>query len=414
MEIFYSAGEPSGDVHAANLIRSLRAANPNVRAVGYGGPKMREAGCRLHAELTQLAVMWFLRVLLNIHKFVGLYWRADRYFAEHRPDAVVLIDYPGFNWWIAKAAQRNRIPVFYYSPPQVWAWGRWRVEKMRTLVDHVLSGLPFEQKWLAQRGCQVTYVGHPFFDEVRSHAMDQAFVAAERAKPGPLVTILPGSRNQELEKNLRFMLAAAARIKQAVPGVRFAAACFKPEHADMVRAEAQARDLPIEVHHGRTPELIAAAHSCLAVSGSVSLELLYHGKPTVVVYWVDRLAFHVQDIFFRKCKYITLVNLLAEDDTLAQDRSFARPPDELLYPEYLTWRDPSADLARHIVRWLNDPAAHAARIAELAALRDRVGQPGAAEKAARIILSTIDPRSTTLRGPHHRVPAASSSRRARH
>ncbi len=141
LTIFFSVGEPSGDLHGANLIRQLRQRCPGIEVVGYGGPKMAEAGCRLHADLTALAVMWFARVLINLHKFWGLVSRADRYFRHHRPDAVVLIDYPGMNWWIARRAKVHGIPVFYYTPPQIWAWARWRVKKMRRLVDHVLCSL---------------------------------------------------------------------------------------------------------------------------------------------------------------------------------------------------------------------------------------------------------------------------------
>ena len=128
---------------------------------------MAAAGCRLHADLTALAVMWFARAIANLHLFWGLVSRADRWFRHHRPDAVVLVDYPGFNWWIARRAKVHGIPVFYYMPPQIWAWATWRAGKMRRLVDHVLCGLPFEEPWLKERGCNATLVGHPFFDEVR-------------------------------------------------------------------------------------------------------------------------------------------------------------------------------------------------------------------------------------------------------
>jgi len=129
--IFLSVGEPSGDLHGANLIRSIRGINPNVQFVGYGGPKMAAAGCGLHFDLTKLAVMWVLKVIANIHQFVGLLIQADRYFKAERPDAVVLIDYPGFNWWIARRAKAHKIPVIYYGTPQLWAWAPWRVAKMR-------------------------------------------------------------------------------------------------------------------------------------------------------------------------------------------------------------------------------------------------------------------------------------------
>ena len=185
LTIFFSAGEPSGDLHGANLIRQLQARCPGLQAVGYGGPKMAEAGCQLHADLTALAVMWFARVLVNLHKFWGLVSRADRYFRHHRPDAVVLIDYPGFNWWIARRAKVHGIPVFYYTPPQIWAWARWRVKKMRRLVDHVLCSLPFEEAWLRRHGCNATFVGHPFFDEVRRYAVRRAVHRRASRPAGP-------------------------------------------------------------------------------------------------------------------------------------------------------------------------------------------------------------------------------------
>ena len=134
MKIFFSVGEPSGDLHGANLIRQLRHQRGDVKAVGYGGPRMAEAGCGLHEDLTLLAVMGFLRVLVNLHRFLSLVSRADRYFRHHRPDAVVLIDYPGFNWWIARRAKRHGIPVFYYGTPQLWAWGGWRIGKIHQLA----------------------------------------------------------------------------------------------------------------------------------------------------------------------------------------------------------------------------------------------------------------------------------------
>ena len=217
LTIFFSVGEPSGDLHGANLIRQLQARRPGLKAVGYGGPKMAEAGCQLHADLTALAVMWFARVLVNLHKFWDLGSRADRYFRHHRPDAVVLIDYPGFNWWIARRAKAHGIPVFYYTPPQIWAWARWRVKKMRRLVDHVLCSLPFEEAWLREHGCQATFVGHPFFDEVRRYAYDEQFLAEHQNRPGPLVAILPGSRTQEVTHNLGWFLKAAALVRQQCP-----------------------------------------------------------------------------------------------------------------------------------------------------------------------------------------------------
>ena len=145
--IFFSVGEPSGDVHGGNLIRELRLRRPETRCVGLGGPRMREAGCELQFELTTLAVMGLLKVLPLIHKFWSIYRDVGRYLDREHVDAVVLIDFPGFNWWVAKSAKARGIPVYYYGAPQMWAWAPWRIKKMKRLVDVALCKLPFETKW---------------------------------------------------------------------------------------------------------------------------------------------------------------------------------------------------------------------------------------------------------------------------
>jgi len=396
MTIFFSAGEPSGDLHAANLIRQLRRMRPEVICVGYGGPEMASAGCRLHADLTALAVMWLLRVLLNIHKFLNLVSQADRYFRHQRPDAVVLVDYPGFNWWIARRAKAHGIPVFYYCPPQIWAWATWRIKKMRQCVDHILCALPFEETWFREQGCRATFVGHPFFDEVRRQQFDETFLATQQKKPGRLVTILPGSRTQEVEHNLGFFLKAAALVHARIPNVRFAIAAFKPHQAQLARDMARKASLPVEVYLRKTPELIHLAECTMACSGSVSLELLYHKKPTVVLYWISPLAYRVQE-FFRRVKYITLVNLLTAKQLFPADTTPYDPSDldadRVLFPEYLTCDDKSLAIAGHLVRWLADDRAREELVAELAKLKARVGHGGASQTAAELILREAADRS---------------------
>jgi lipid-A-disaccharide synthase len=403
LTIFFSAGEPSGDLHGANLIRRLRERCGAFEAVGYGGPQMAQAGCRLHADLTALAVMWFLRVLLNLHKFWGLVSRANRYFRDEKPDAVVLIDYPGFNWWIARKAKKHGIPVFYYAPPQIWAWARWRVKKMRRLVDHVLCSLPFEETWFREHGCNATFVGHPFFDEVNRLELDEEFIERLRGQPGPLVVILPGSRTQEVQANLTWFLEAAASVRREVPDVRLAIAAFKPHQAEIARRQVAASGLPIEIHVGKTPELMRLADCAMAVSGSVSLELLYHTKPTVILYWISRAAYFVQG-FFRKVKYITLVNLLTTDELYPKDLTPFDPSqedaDRVLFPEYLTCEDKSAQIAAHVIEWLTDAAKRDARVAELARLKAEVGHGGASARAAEHILNVLRGGPKVIPRPH--------------
>jgi lipid-A-disaccharide synthase len=235
MKIFFSVGEPSRDLHGANLIRELQKRRPDCESVGYGGPRMAAVGCALHEDLTKLAVMWLLHALLNIHKFWTLVSQADRYFRHHRPDAVVLIDYPGFNWWIARRAKAHGIPVFYYGVPQLWAWAGWRIKKMRRFVDYVLCKLPFEEAWYRERGCNATFVGHPYFDQLRAEKLDTKFIGQLQSGDGPLVAILPGSRTQEVKSNLGYFLKAARVVRERVPNARFAIASFKASQAEMAR-----------------------------------------------------------------------------------------------------------------------------------------------------------------------------------
>jgi len=419
MKIFFSAGEPSGDVHGANLIRQLRRLRPDVQCVGYGGPEMAAAGCTLHADLTALAVMWFLRVLLNIHKFLGLASRADRYFRHHRPDAVVLIDYPGFNWWIARRAKAHGIPVLYYCPPQIWAWGSWRIKKMRRSVDHILCALPFEETWFRQQGCRATFVGHPFFDEVRRQQFDEEFLKTMRAKPGRLITILPGSRTQEVQHNLKWFLQAAVLVQARFPKVRFAVAAFKPHQAQMAEQLIRQNNVAAEVYVRKTPELIHLAECCMACSGSVSLELLYHKKPTVVLYWISPIAYRVQKVF-RRVKYITLVNLLTAKELFPADTTPYSPNDpdahRVLFPEYLTYEDKTFQIAAHIIGWLAKDEQREELVAQLAELKAKVGHGGASQTAAQLILAEVASHIRTAPPKPHFTPGmtvASSGRAER-
>jgi lipid-A-disaccharide synthase len=377
MRLFLSAGEPSGDLHAANLIRALRQLDPGIECVGFGGDRMEEAGGRLLYPLCRLAVMWFLRVLTNAVTFLRLLSQADRFFRDQRPDALILIDYPGFNFQLARLAHARGIPVFWFVPPQLWAWAGWRVHKMRRWVDHLLCSLPFEEPWYRSRGVAAQYLGHPYFDELGSQTLDDDFLTEQRRLPGPIVGLLPGSRNQEIERNLASMIDAAARVHAARPDVRFLVACLHPAHRRRVEAYLRQRPdgarLPVAVCAGRTPEIIHLAHSCVAVSGSVGLELLARGKPTVVLYKIGRLDLFVGNLF-KTCRYISLVNLLA---------------DRELFPEYLTCRNEAAGIAGHVLGWLDDATAYERRRAELAELRQRVGRPGACARAAAYILTTL-------------------------
>jgi lipid-A-disaccharide synthase len=393
MRIFISAGEPSGDLHAANLIRALRKWFPDAEYEGFGGDKMTEAGATLHYALANLAVMWFLNVFLNLLTFIQLIFKADRHFRDCRPSAVVLVDYPGLNWWIARRAKARGIPVFYFVPPQIWAWAGWRVDKVRRDVDLVLCSLPFEPAWYHARGVSnAVYIGHPYFDELAGRSLDGEFLQSQRQVPGSLVAILPGSRTQEITRNLPGMIRSARTLAGKCADVRFAVACLHDRHkmlaegiiAKSVEQEGPMPGLRFEVHAGRTAELIRLGHVAWAVSGSVGLELMAETLPSVVIYKVNRFDLWIARHFI-KSKYISLVNLLAGCE---------------LFPEYLTWQDVSDELARWAFTWLRDEAARRERVHALENLKHQVAEPGACSRAAERI-------ADWLNNAHHSTPPRS-------
>ena len=400
MRIFFSVGEPSGDLHGANLIRRLKS-QTEVECVGFGGPKMAAAGCELKFELTSMAVMFIAEVLKNIRLFFRLIGDADKYFAENKVDAVVLIDYPGFNWWIARKAKKHGIPVFYYGVPQMWAWAAWRVRKIRKFVDHVLCKLPFEVQWFKERGCQATFVGHPYFDQLENQTYDGDFLGEFTNDDRPLLTLLPGSRNQEVTSVLPILLDTAKIVKQAVPNCRIVVASYNQPQRAVADAMLAERDVDVETMVGRTPELMKTAQVCIACSGSVSMELLYYRKPTIIVFKVKRWVMWAQAILL-KAKFITLVNLMATNDikkkTWGPYDPDAKDAEEVVMPEYLTTGNPSAKVAARAIRWLSDEGLRAAKVAELDVLASRFAISGATDQAADYLLQQLGVATITLSG----------------
>ena len=404
MKIFFSAGEPSGDIHAAALIETIKKREPRAEFVGLGGPKMEQAGCRLIADMTQLAVMWVWQVIKRYFQFRKLIDNAKHVMIFEQVEVVVLVDYPGFNWHIAKAAQELEIPVIYFMPPQVWAWAQHRVKKMHRLVDLVLASLPFEYQWFKKHGCETAYIGHPFFEEIRKKQSDPDFLEKFYTSYGnaPIVTILAGSRNQEVHGNINDLLSTIERAWYELPNIQPVFAAFSEEHAAVIQKYLAARKMTIPVFVGRTTELIRAADCCLAVSGSVSLELLACNKPSVICYRVGWFPLFISR-FFRRTRYITLVNLLAAwqrkgQSIFFEDRVFPIPKEPstadrnvMLFPEFLSSADRSAEMAAWLVYWLSSPtllAAHKQRLDALLRAVDTVESP--LELAAEAVLSVMD------------------------
>jgi lipid-A-disaccharide synthase len=421
MHVFISVGEPSGDLHASKLIAELRRHRPELQISGFGGPLMEQQGFENLFRLTDLAVMGILLVLPLLGKFLRLLWQARRYLRTERPDLVVLVDCPGFNWWIARFARGAGIPVVYYLPPQLWAWGSWRIRRVRKYVDRVLACLPFEFDWYRARGVHATYVGHPFFDDVASRPLDHNFLdrfdrAVDRGSTGedrgvrisnlksqisnpPVVAILPGSRNAELDLNFDLQLEIIARLHHQNPGLRFLVACYKDSQQQTCERHWRAfaerqwpndatsnavngppsavyRSPSIEFHVGKTSEIIEVANVCLMVSGSVSLEVLARGTPAVVQFHISRVDRLIGRLVLT-CDYISLPNLIAGRE---------------VFPEFLISGDVEPalrEITATLNGWLTDPRAHREKVAELDQLRRHVCVAGATQRAAEAVLECL-------------------------
>ena len=377
MKIFFSAGDPSGDQHAAHMISELQRRRTDIECIGFGGTHMQAVGCRVDFQLTDLAVMGVLKVLPMLLRFVAAYRQSKRIMDADKPDAVMLVNFPGFNWWIARAAKKRGIPVFFYLPPQLWAWGPWRIKRVRQLVDHVMSPLQFETDWYRSRGIDCHFVGHPFFDQIHEHPLDQEFVSQWSSQDSDVrnVAILPGSRTGEVVHNWHVQLNVMREVYVQNPSVRFLVASYKQEQLDVCRAQLAARNIELPIHFfvGKTAEVIDLADCSLMVSGSVSLELLARRTPAVVLYGLGEIEKALRG-FFQTCEYISLPNLIA---------------DRQLMPEFVFGRDTTrvGEIAGILSTWLQDESARQAQIDEMETLCRDVVKTGATERAVNYVLS---------------------------
>ncbi|MDA8746357.1 lipid-A-disaccharide synthase [Rubripirellula amarantea] len=386
--VFFSVGEPSGDQHAAKLIERLCRLDHSIGVRGFGGPAMKSAGCQVDVDLTEHAVVGLLEVLPKLRQFFRFADQAEEIFKSGNVDAVMLVDFPGFNWHIAKRAKRYGIPVHYYCPPQLWAWAPWRIRKMRRTVDHVLSVLPFEHEYFQSRGVKSTFVGHPFFDAVAHTKLDSQLLASlhhRRDQGQSLVAVLPGSRTHEVERNWPLMLQAIRRLHADYPAARFLVASYRDRQCLWCRDQMTPSDasLPIDFFVGKTSEVIEAADCAMMVSGSVSLELMARRTPAAVIYRVGRFL-HAVGRHLIQVDSLTLPNLMA---------------GRTIFPEFVSVGNegPAVDfLTESVGAMLGDRFYFQSLLRDLDGLRAQYARPGATDNAARWVQQSLQ---SNLAGP---------------
>ena len=371
--IMLVAGEMSGDLHGATLCRALRAAAPDVRLVGMGGPRMAAAGMDLLEDVTAHAAVGGTEAATGV---VPLYRAFRRLRAAlcgpDRPRALVLIDFPEFNLRLARAARRQGVPVVYFIPPQIWAWRAWRLRAMRRVLSLVLAVFPFEPPLYRRAGVPVAYVGHPILDTLgaaptRTAARARLGVPADAC----VLALLPGSRRSEIERVLPIMCAAVERI-----AVRHAGLCVLLARAPGVDDAQISRHLGgasgVAVVTDGVHDVIRAADVVLATSGTVTLETALLGVPMVACYRVSRLS-AVMIRALSRVPWMSLANIVLGREVIPE-----------LFQEALT----PARLASETERLLDDAAAGDAQRSAFRELASGLGEPGVGARAARLVLDT--------------------------
>jgi lipid-A-disaccharide synthase len=377
--LLFIAGEASGDAHAAEVIKHIKSRFPEIRCFGAGGPRMREAGMELVLDLTQHAVLGLVEVLRNYFKFRRFFYQMLELVEQTNPDAVVLVDYPGFNLRFAKALhrryrqKRDRPQVIYYICPQVWAWGERRVKVIERCVDLMLSIFPFEKAWFAARapGLRVEFVGHPMLD--RFPPRNRA--ASPQADDGRMLALLPGSRLREVRVHWPILREAARYILQRQNQKVVALAIS--ERVQSLLREDGAGSIEISDNPG---ESLGRASAAIACSGTATLECAYFGVPAVVLYKVAWPTYWIGRMLV-KVKHLAMPNVLA---------------GETIYPEFIQGRAKPEPIARETIRLLTDPGRRAEMKMKLARVIESLGEPGASARAAQHILDMVTARQSLL------------------
>jgi lipid-A-disaccharide synthase len=366
-----SCGEPSGDLYAGELAREILREEPSASITGYGGAELRRAGASLIGDFTGLSVTGILEVARLLPRTYAMYRRLVADATRNRPDVFVAVDFPDFNFTLARAIRKLQVPVVYYISPQLWAWRPGRMKTMKRIADRVLVIFPFEEPIYRSAGVPVEWVGHPLFDVMRGPEPKPALMRRLGLDPaGPLVALLPGSRTNEVRAILPDLARAAALIRARVPNVQFAVARAPHLEDDLFVTLADAGEPRPIVLEGAADDVLSAAEVALVASGTVTVQAAMHGCPMVVVYRLSPLTYRLGRPFVHVDTF-AMANLVAGRTVVPELIQDAFTPDAV---------------AREALAVLTDPERAARVRADLRSVRERLGTPGASRRAARAVL----------------------------
>lgn len=368
------AGEPSGDAHAAALVRALRE-RADVNCFGATGPLMRDAGVETIVSTDELAIMGIVEVGRVFGKFLRAFRKLKAAAIERSPDAVILVDWPEFNLRLASSLHRRGLKVIYYISPQLWAWRSGRINRIKEDVDLLLSILPFEVDWYKERGVKhVEFVGHPLAGEVKARFGREEFCRRNDLDPSrPIVSFLPGSRRKELERILPPMLEAIEQLETARPEIQPIVVVAPIQLIEESLEIMLLHDFGLtKVIERQTREALAASDAAAIASGTATLEATLLETPMVVVYKESKTNWNTLGRLI-KVEHFGLVNLVAREE-LAKELMQDELTGENLAHELLTLLEPEANRAAR---------------EKLREVSQKLGQPGASERAADLILEYV-------------------------
>ncbi len=373
-KIMIMAGEASGDLHGANLVREIRRQDQSIAFFGVGSRNMKEAGVQLLADASQISVVGATEVLTHLRPLCRVFNRLKRFLGQERPDLLILIDFPDFNIMLGKKAKKLGIPVLYYISPQVWAWRRGRIKTITALVKAIVVVFPFEVALYKNAGANVRFVGHPLTDVVKSpYSQAEAKAQFGLAAGKRTIAVLPGSRKREIGYLLPDMLRAAQILNQRFRDLQFILPVAPTLTEDFLGPFIRNSPVPVTLVDGRVYDVLRASDAALVASGTATLETGLMAVPMVIAYRVSALSYFIGRMIVN-VEHIGLVNIVA---------------GKRLVPELVQQEATPQNMADALSALIADRERYDRVKSELTGIRARLGEAGANARVAAVVLELM-------------------------
>ncbi|MCX5692332.1 MAG: lipid-A-disaccharide synthase [Candidatus Omnitrophica bacterium] len=375
LKLMIIAGEASGDLQAASLIKSIKLINPHIEIFGMGGKKMQAEGVEIIYDITGLAIVGFFEVLKHLGTFKKIFEKLTGLLETMKPDAVILVDYPGLNLRFAKIAKEKNIPVIYYISPQIWAWGENRIHEIKKCVDKMIVIFGFEENIYKEAGVKVSFVGHPFLDIVKPIWKKEETIKTCHLKHDSIkIALMPGSRKKEIEKHLPGMLRACEIIKNKIPNAEFIISRIKELDQNLYDKIVKRSRIKVHSLENKPYEVMDIADLVIVSSGSATLEVAIMEKPMVIIYKTSFLTWLLAKNLI-KIPDIGLVNIVAR---------------KRIVPELVQFRVTPENIAKESLDILNNHKRIHEIKENLKQVKSKLGEQGASSRAAHAICKFLN------------------------